>query len=109
MPQKLLYRRAVRLSHMTGHMTVPKTKVGAGSMALLAAGAAGRRRFSEEDKSRIVDEASQPGCSVSQTARRYGIAIRVLFQWKEASKAEATFAPVQVSGSRFEPSSGLAG
>jgi transposase-like protein len=72
-PQKLLYRRRGRPSHMTGHMT----EVGAGSMTVLAAGAAGRRRFSEEDKRRIVDEASQPGCSVSQTARRYGIAVRV--------------------------------
>lgn len=96
-PQKLLYRRAVRLSHMTGHMTVPMTSGSAGSMALLVAGATGRRRFSEEDKRRIVDEASQPGCSVSQTARRYGIAVRVLFRWKEASKAEASFAPVQVT------------
>jgi transposase len=58
---------------------------------------AGRRRFSEEDKRRIVDEASQPGCSVSQTARRYGIAVRVLFRWKEAMKPEPAFAPVQVA------------
>jgi transposase-like protein len=96
-PQKLLYRRGGRPSHMTGHMTVPMTKEGAGSMAVLAAGVAGRRRFSEEDKRRIVNEASQPGCSVSQTARRYGIAVRVLFRWKEAMKPEPTFAPVQVT------------
>jgi transposase-like protein len=95
-PQKLLYRRGGRPSHMTGHMTLPMTKGASGSMAVLAAGAAGRRRFSEEDKRRIVDEASQPGCSVSQTARRYGIAVRVLFRWKEALIPEPTFAPVQV-------------
>ena len=65
-------------------------------MTVLAAGAAGRRRFSEEDKRRIVDEASQPGCSVSQTARRYGIAVRVLFRWKEALTPEPTFAAVHV-------------
>ena len=86
-----------RPSHMTGHMTVPMTKERSGSMAVLAAGAAGRRRFSDEDKRRIVDEASQPGCSVSQTARRYGIAVRVLFRWKEALKPEPVFAPVQVT------------
>jgi hypothetical protein len=54
-PQKLLYRRRGRPSHMTGHMTVPMTKGGAGSMTVLAAGAAGRRRFAElyavEDRS----------------------------------------------------------
>jgi transposase-like protein len=96
-PQKLLYRRGGRVSHMTGHMTLPMTKGASGSMAVLAAGAAGRRRFSEEDKRRIVDETSQPGCSVSQTARRYGIAVRVLFRWKEALRPEPTFAPVQVT------------
>jgi hypothetical protein len=61
---------------------------------------AGRRRFSEEDKRRIVDEASQPGASVSRTARRYGIAARVLFRWKEALRPkpkEPTFAPVQIT------------
>src|SRR3977135_3433053 len=81
---------------MTRHMTVPMTNVATNSMSVLAAGAAGRRRFSEEDKRRIVDEASQPGCSVSQTARRYGIAVRVLFRWKAALMPEPTFAPVQV-------------
>src|SRR5216684_8953544 len=78
-------------------MTGPMTNVATTCMSVLAAGAAGRRRFSEEDKRRIVDEASQPGCSVSQTARRYGIAVRVLFRWKEALKPEPTFVPVQVS------------
>jgi transposase-like protein len=96
-PQKLLYRRGGRPSHMTGHMTVLMTKERSGSISLLAAGAAGRRRFSEEEKRRIVDEASQPGCSVSQTARRYGIAVRVLFRWKEGLKPEPVFAPVQVT------------
>jgi transposase-like protein len=98
-PRKLLYRRGVRASHMTSHMTVPMTNSMAGSITMLAAGAAGRRRFSEEEKRRIVDEASQPGCSVSQTARRYGIAARVLFRWKEALKPKPpkpTFAPVEV-------------
>jgi transposase len=97
MPQKLLYRRRGRTRHITGHMTLPMTKGAAASMAVLAAGAAGRRRFSEEDKRRIVDEASQSGCSVSQTARRYGIAVRVLFRWKAAQKPEPTFVPVQAS------------
>lgn len=99
-PRKLLYRRGVRASHMTSHMTVPMTNGTGGSMTVLVAGAAGRRRFSEEEKRRIVDEASQPSCSVSQTARRYGIAARVLFRWKEALKPklpELTFAPVEVT------------
>jgi transposase-like protein len=93
---KLLYRRGGQPSHMT----VPMTNVATNSMSVLAAGVAGRRRFSEEDKRRIVDEASQPGASVSRTARRYGIAARVLFRWKEARRPkpkEPTFAPVQIT------------
>jgi transposase-like protein len=99
-PRKLLYRRGFRPSHMTSHMTVPMTNGTAGSISMLAAGAAGRRRFREEEKRRIVEEASQPDCSVSQTARRYGIAARVLFRWKEALRPkppEPTFAPVEVT------------
>ena len=64
-PQKLLYRRGGRPSHMTGHMPVPMTKQAPGSMTVLAAGAAGRRRFSQEDRRRIVEESKQPGCSGS--------------------------------------------
>jgi len=55
---------------------------------------AGRRTFSEEEKRRIVDEASQPGVSLSQVARRYGIARRVLFRWKEALRPKLEQAPV---------------
>src|ERR1700694_3657739 len=42
-----------------------------------------RRKFSEADKRRIVEEAVQPGASLSEAARRYGIAARVLFRWKQ--------------------------
>jgi transposase-like protein len=68
------------------------TKEQSGSIAMLAAGAAERRRFSDEEKRRIVDKVSQPGCLVSRTARRYGIAVRVLSPWKEALKAGPAFA-----------------
>jgi transposase len=65
---------------------------------------AGRRSFSEAEKQRIVEEASQPGVTLSQIARRYGIYRRLLFRWKEELKpkpapaeAAAVFLPVQVS------------
>ena len=32
---------------------------------------------------RIVEEASQPGASLSAVARSYGIAARVVFRWKQ--------------------------
>ena len=47
---------------------------------------------------RIVGEACRPGASVSGVARRYGIAARVLFRWKQElapeGETETTFLPV---------------
>jgi hypothetical protein len=42
-----------------------------------------RRKFGEADKRRIVEEAVRSGASLSEVARRYGIAARVLFRWKQ--------------------------
>ncbi|WP_170303900.1 IS66-like element accessory protein TnpA [Reyranella soli] len=65
---------------------------------------AGRRTFSEAEKQRILDEASQPGVTLSQIARRYGIYRRLLFRWKEELRpkqpiapADPVFAPVQIT------------
>jgi transposase len=41
-----------------------------------------RRRFSADEKRSLVQEASEPGNSVSATARRYGLAPSLLFRWK---------------------------
>ena len=41
-----------------------------------------RRRWSAAEKVRLVEEATQPGMSVSHVARRHGIAPSQLFTWK---------------------------
>ncbi len=84
--RKLLYRRSGlshrlghTLSHSLSHMTnelpsrpiVPPPREGH------------RRKFNEADKRRIVEEAAQPGANLSAVARRYGVAARVLFRWKQ--------------------------
>lgn len=85
--RKLLYRRSGlshtlshSLSHSLSHMTygspasapiIPPTREGH------------RRKFSEVDKRQILAEAAQPGARLSEVARRYGIAARVLFRWKQ--------------------------
>jgi len=57
-----------------------------------------RRTFSEADKRRIVDETARPGASLSEVARRYGIAARVLFRWKqELTQAAALFVAVEIT------------
>ena len=52
--------------------------------------------FSDADKRRIVEEAGQPGTSLSAVARRYGIAARVLFRWKQ-DPAAPVFVAVQIT------------
>ena len=49
------------------------------------------------DKRRIVDEASQPGANLSAVARRYGIAARMLFRWKQELAAPPAFVAVQIT------------
>ena len=95
--RKLLYRRGELshtlshpLSHSLSHMTnepspiVPPQRDGY------------RRRFSEADKRRIVEEAVQPGASLSAVARRFGIAARVLFRWKQELAATPVFVAVHI-------------
>ena len=41
-----------------------------------------RRRWSTSEKVRLVEEAMQPGSSVSLVARRHGLSPSLLFSWK---------------------------
>ena len=41
-----------------------------------------RRRFSVEQKMRLVQETNQPGMTVSHIARKYGISPSMLFNWR---------------------------
>jgi transposase len=42
-----------------------------------------RRRFSPEEKRALVEEAEQPGNSISLVARKYGINLNQLFRWRK--------------------------
>jgi transposase len=48
--------------------------------------AGGRRRWSEEEKLRIVAESLSGPRLVSATARRYGISTSLLFTWRRACR-----------------------
>jgi transposase len=41
-----------------------------------------KRRFTAEEKRRLVEEAALPGASVSAVARRYGVSPSLLFRWR---------------------------
>lgn len=103
LPRKLLYRRgglSHRLSHTLSHSLSHMTNGAPEPPLIIAPARDGHRRsFSEADKRRIVEEAVQPGASLSEVARRYEIAARVLFRWKQELKlgATPTFVTVQIA------------
>lgn len=65
-------------------------------------GAMGRRRWSSDDRARILEETLAPGAVVSAVARRHGLTPQQLFTWRRAARkqlaAEAppTFVPAVV-------------
>lgn len=72
-------------------------------------GAEPRRRFSDDDKARIVSEAMLRGASVSDVARRYRVCSSLVYRWRrmllregvavEAPRLPApAFVPVEIAG-----------
>jgi transposase len=64
-----------------------------------------RRRWSDEQKLRVLSEVGMGGASVADVARRHDITRQHIYQWRremrrrcEASSAPATFLPVQLAG-----------
>lgn len=71
-------------------------------------GPGGRRRFPDDEKARIIDEALVPGAVISAVARQNGLTPQQLFTWlrqarkrTEAARAEpASFVPAVVERAR---------
>ena len=89
-------------SPMANPMASPMANAKVKRAPPLVAGSERRRQFSEAAKRRIVGEASRPGGSLSEVARRYDIDLRLLFRWRRALGLEpktepATFLPVQIA------------
>lgn len=99
--RKLLYRRG-GASHSLGHTSshspshVIYPSLAPSGPIVPPARTGHRRRFSEADRRHILAEAAEPGASVSEIARRYGIARRVLCRWRQEQAAAATSGFVDV-------------
>src|SRR5256886_16028072 len=52
----------------------------------IRSGVGRRRRWSDEDKGRIVAESYAPGAVVSEIARRHEISPQHLFTWRKAAR-----------------------
>lgn len=75
-------------------------------------GIGGRRRWSLDDKARILEETLAPGAVVSEIARRHGLTPQQLFGWRRAARRSTEvsddtgsprFVPAVVDQPRPEP------
>jgi transposase len=48
-----------------------------------------RRRYSLEERVKLLDEADKPGESISTVARKHGIAPSVMFRWRQLRESGA--------------------
>jgi hypothetical protein len=103
----VLYRRdglSHTLSHGLSHGLSHDLPIG----PIIPPAREGRRRmFSESDKQQILEEAMRPHARLSEVARRYGIAERVLFRWKQEMMPAAapTFVAVEITDADQERAS----
>jgi transposase len=62
-----------------------------------------RRRWSLQDKLQIVEETLQPGVTVTEVARRHGLAPSVVFTWRRLARegrlgdTGPSFMPVEIT------------
>ena len=77
----------------------------------IRSGVGRRRRWSDEDKGRIVAESYAPGAVVSEIARRHEISPQHLFAWRKAARTgqlalaadeAAVFVPVMMAPQKAE-------
>lgn len=67
--------------------------------ATLLTGPERRRRWSEEDRRRIVSEAFSPGAVVTGVARRHDVSTALIYKWRKATRGAGgvvMFAPAVV-------------
>ncbi|GAU86987.1 hypothetical protein BIWAKO_06935 [Bosea sp. BIWAKO-01] len=59
-------------------------------------GAIGRRRWSADERARILEETLVPGAVVSEVARRHGLTPQQLFTWRREARRAAQTLPAFV-------------
>src|SRR5918998_1514289 len=92
---------------MVDHMLEPSRPV---RRLEVITGVGGRRRWSADEKARILEEAMAPGAVVSEVARRNGMSPQHLFTWLRQARREAgdhplAFTPVVVAPDTPQPTS----
>jgi transposase len=72
-------------------MTTPKERPDMGPIEVITS-VQRRRRWAPEEKRSILEEAEQPGNSLSSVARKYGVNPNQLFQWRKLMREGALVA-----------------
>ncbi|MGH3102104.1 MAG: IS66-like element accessory protein TnpA, partial [Thermoleophilia bacterium] len=62
-----------------------------------------RRRWSDEEKARIVAESLDPAATASAVARRYGLHVSQLFTWRQQLQRSAGSSVAAIGGPAFVP------
>ena len=87
---------------MRTHSTTPSTKADGFRRLEVITGVGRRRRWTDEDKARIVAESPDPATTSSAVARRYGLHASQLFVWRQQLQRSASSAET-VRGPGFVP------
>ena len=66
-------------------------------------GAIGRRRWSGDERARILEETLAPGAVVSAVARRHGLTPQQLFTWRREARQAAETLPAFVPAVVAQP------
>jgi len=67
----------------------------------LLTGPGRRRRWSAEEKARVVEEALEPGARVSEVARRWQVCPQQVFAWRHAARTDGAATPRQAVNSEL--------
>jgi transposase len=99
---------------MRDHGATPGTNGGSFRRLEVITGIGRRRRWTDEEKARIVAESLDPATTSSAVARRYGLHVSQLFTWRQQLAASAAreapeFMPVVVAEDGAATPAGTAG
>jgi transposase len=61
-----------------------------------------RRRWSEDEKARIIEESLRPGARVTDIARHHGVSRALLYSWRRAARC-ASASPIALPTPEFVP------
>src|ERR687898_2575744 len=93
---------AAGLAPMRSHSSTTSTKADSFRRFEVITGVGRRRRWTDEEKARIVAESLDPVTTSSAVARRYGLHASQLFTWRQQLQRRAS-AATEVSGPGFVP------